>query len=190
MAREGLLLNFGSKGQRSSSYLDFELFTVSLWKLNFLLAYTCIDYDPRRTSCFGVKRSKVKVIFGLTNFPEPRRTPIDIHISLLGSRGKLRKFKFVAVGVFVPFRTDLIQLTFIYNDKKVSIGCELNKLWGIKDKYMVQNCNSDTETQLKQLWRVIINSTIKMNNIDNQPIYRVSVSKQDFWTEFLSLMGD
>ena len=57
-------IDFGVKMSRY--YLDFELFTVSAWKLHFFLVYTYIDHDPRRTSIdFGVKRLKFNVIFGL-----------------------------------------------------------------------------------------------------------------------------
>ena len=71
------------------------------------MAYTCIDYDQRGTSIdFGVKRSKVTVIFGLkTFFNEPKRTPIDFWAKRL--RLNWESVNLLPRRVSVPFRTFL-----------------------------------------------------------------------------------
>ena len=77
---------FGVKRSKVKVIFGLELFTVFAWKLHFLLAYTYIDHDPRRTSIdFGVKRSQVNVIHCIwfSTFFMNQGGPILI----LGSRG-------------------------------------------------------------------------------------------------------
>ena len=74
------------KGQDHIWTLNFLLFPhdnfISFLHTMMILLHTCIDHDPRRTSIdFGVKKSKVRVIFGLWTFFHFRmKTPFPFGI--------------------------------------------------------------------------------------------------------------